>query len=197
MDLNKILDNGILSSIILSPLSVFMKTLLIDAFIKRLVGVIRYTDSNFSSCLDNKKSTFGYFFLLAEGAISWKSVKQYVIVASTIEAEFVACYEAMIHALWIRNFISGLGVVDTITKLLKIYCDNFVAIVFSKNDKYSRGAKHVELKYFVVKEEVQKHRVCIEHIRMDLMIADPLTKGLQPKTFKEHVHRMSLGCTND
>ena len=197
MDLNKLLDNGILSSIILSPLSFFMKTLLIGAFIKRLVGVTRYTDSDFSSCLDNKKSTFGYLFLLAEGAISWKSVKQYVIVASTMEAEFVACYEAMIHALWIRNFISGLGVVDTITKPLKIYCDNFVAIFFSKNDKYSRGAKHVELKYFVVKEEVQKHRVCIEHIRTDLMIADPLTKGLQPKKFKEHVHRMSLGCTND
>ena len=55
----------------------------------------------------------------------------------------------------------------------------------------------MELKYFVVKEEVLKHRVCIEHIRTDLMIADPLTKGLQPKTFKEHVHRMGLGCTDD
>ena len=29
------------------------------------------------------------------------------------------------------------------------------------------------------------------------MIADHLTKGLQPKTFKEHVHRMGLGCTDD
>ena len=53
----------------------------------------------------------------------------------------------------------------------------------------------MELKYFVVKEEVQKQRVSIEHIRTDLMIADPLTKGLQPKTFKEHVHRMGLGCS--
>ncbi|GJV17684.1 ribonuclease H-like domain-containing protein [Tanacetum coccineum] len=31
-----------------------------------------------------------------------------------MEAEFVACYEATTHALWLRNFISGLGVVDTI-----------------------------------------------------------------------------------
>ena len=114
-----------------------------------------------------------------------------------MEAEFVACYEATIHALWLRNFISGLGVVDTITKPLKIYCDNSAAVFFSKNDKYSRGAKHMELKYFVVKEEVQKQRVCIEHIRTNLMIAVPLTKGLQPKTFKEHVHRMGLGCIED
>ena len=103
----------------------------------------------------------------------------------------------MIHVLWLRKFISGLEVVDTITKLLKIYYDNFVAVFFSQNDKYSRGAKHMELKYFVIKEEVQKHRVCIEHIRTDLMIVDPLTKGSQPKTFKEHVHRIGLGCTDN
>ena len=42
----------------------------------------------------------------------------------------------------------------------------------------------MELKYFVVKEEVQKHSACIEHIRTDLMITNPLNKGLQPKTFK-------------
>ena len=114
-----------------------------------------------------------------------------------MEVEFVACYEATIHALWLQNFISGLGVVDTITKPLEIYCDNFAAVFFSKNDKYSRGAKYMELKYFAVKEEVQKQRVCIEHIRTDLMIADPLTKGLQLKTFKEHVHRMGLGCIED
>ena len=95
-----------------------------------------------------------------------------------MEAEFVACYEAMIHALWLRNFISGLGVVDTITKPLKIYYDNSTVVFFSKNNKYSRGATHMELKYFVVKKEVQKHRVCIEHIRTDLMIVDPLPKGL-------------------
>ena len=62
-----------------------------------------------------------------------------------MEAEFVACYEATIHVLWLRNFILGLGVVDTITKPLKIFCDNSAAVFFSKNDKYSRGAKHMEL----------------------------------------------------
>ena len=87
-------------------------------------------------------------FLLGEGAISWKSAKQSVITSSTMEAEFVACYEATIHALWLRNFISGLGVIDTITKPLKIYCDNSTVVFFSKNDKYSKGAKHMKLKVF-------------------------------------------------
>ncbi|CAL1361871.1 unnamed protein product [Linum trigynum] len=154
--------------------------------------VIGYSDSDYAGCVDTRKSTFGYLFLIAGGAISWKSAKQSVIATSTMEAEFIACYEATNHGLWLRNFIFGLGIVDTIAKPLKIYCDNSAAVFFSKNDKYSKGAKHMEVKYFVVKEEVQKQRVSIEHISTQLMIADPLTKGLPPKTFTEHVERMGI-----
>ncbi|XP_075096256.1 secreted RxLR effector protein 161-like [Nicotiana tabacum] len=82
--------------------------------------VVRYSNSDFVGCIDTRKSTFGCLFQLAEGAISWKSAKQSVITTSTMEEEFVACFEATIHALWLRNFILGLGVVDTITKPLKI-----------------------------------------------------------------------------
>ncbi|XP_033512448.1 secreted RxLR effector protein 161-like [Nicotiana tabacum] len=120
--------------------------------------VVGYSDSDFAGCIDTRKSTFGYLFQLAEGAISWKSAKESVIAISTMKAEFVACFEATIHPLWLRNFISGLGVVDTITNPLKIYCDNSAAVFFSKNDKYSKGVKHMELKYFTVKEEVQKQK---------------------------------------
>ncbi|XP_048229448.1 secreted RxLR effector protein 161-like [Ricinus communis] len=63
--------------------------------------VIGYSDSDFARYVDTRKSTFGYLFLLAKGAISWKSVKQSVIAASTMEAEFVACFEATVHGLWL------------------------------------------------------------------------------------------------
>ena len=35
--------------------------------------VIGYSDSDFPGCVDSRKSTFGYLFLLAGGAISWTS----------------------------------------------------------------------------------------------------------------------------
>ncbi|XP_057981118.1 secreted RxLR effector protein 161-like [Malania oleifera] len=142
--------------------------------------VVGYSDSDFAGCVNSRKSMYGYLFLLAGGAISWKSAKQTIIAASTMEAEFVACFEATILALWLRNFISGLGIVDT--------------IFFSKNDKYSNGATHMKLKYLAVKEEVRKQTVLIEHIRTELMMADPLTKGLTQKAFKEHADHMGLCC---
>ncbi|KAL6633353.1 hypothetical protein ACP70R_026024 [Stipagrostis hirtigluma subsp. patula] len=154
--------------------------------------IIGYSDSDYAGCVDPRKSTFGYVFLLAGGAVSWKSGKQSVIATSTMEAEFVACFEATIQALWLRNFISGIHIMDNIERPLKIYCDNSAAVFFSKNDKYSKGAKHMDLKYLSVKEEVQKKRVSIEHIGTALMVADPLTKGLPPKTFIGHVERMGI-----
>ncbi|XP_052736599.1 secreted RxLR effector protein 161-like [Vigna angularis] len=144
--------------------------------------MVGYSDSDYAGCMDSRKSIFGYVYLLAEGAIFWKNAKQSVIATSTMEAEFVACFEATIHPLWLRNFVSRLGIIDSIARPIRIYCDNSVVVFFSKNDKYSKGAKHMDLKYLSIKEEVQKHRVLIEHIGTDLMIADPLTKGLPPKT---------------
>ncbi|XP_068461842.1 secreted RxLR effector protein 161-like [Phaseolus vulgaris] len=100
--------------------------------------VIEYIDSDFAGCVDTRKSTFGYVYLLAGGVISWKSAKQTVIAASTMETEFVACFEATVQANWLQNFVSRLGIVDSIAKPLRIYCDNSVAVFFSKNDKYSK-----------------------------------------------------------
>ncbi|KAL6340144.1 hypothetical protein AAG906_040580 [Vitis piasezkii] len=168
------------------------------SYINFVVGMLgryqncHYSDSDYGGCLDSLKSTSGFVFMLANGAISWKSEKQSITVSSTMEAKFVACFEASSHALWLRNFISGLGVVDSIAKPLRIYCDNIAAVFFSKNGKFSSGSKHMDLKYLVVKERVQKQQVLIENIRTTLMVADPLTKGLPPKAYLEHVMRMGL-----
>jgi len=115
--------------------------------------VIGYTDSDYAGCLDSRKSTFSYVFLLAGGAVSWKSGKKSVIATSTMEAEFVACFEATIQSLWLRNFGSGLRIIDNIERPLKIHCDNAAAVFFSKNDRYSKGAKHMDLKYLSVKKK--------------------------------------------
>ena len=114
--------------------------------------VIGYSNSNIVGCVDIRKSTFGYLFLLVKGTISWNSTKQPIIVASTMEAKFVACFEATILILWLWNFILGLGIVNSIVKPLKIYCDNSIVVFFSKNDKFWESVKHMKVKYFVVKE---------------------------------------------
>ena len=78
------------------------------------IEVIGDSDLVYVGCVDSRKSTFWYIFLLAEGAMSWKSAKQSMIATSTMEVEFVACFEATIQALWLRNFTSRFSIVDSI-----------------------------------------------------------------------------------
>nr|KYP39929.1 Retrovirus-related Pol polyprotein from transposon TNT 1-94 [Cajanus cajan] len=60
--------------------------------------VIGYLDFDFAGCVDSRKSTIDYVFLLARGAISWKSAKQKIVASSTMEDKFVACFKATIQA---------------------------------------------------------------------------------------------------
>jgi hypothetical protein len=154
--------------------------------------VIGYTDTDFAGCADSQRSTSGYVFTLMSGAISWRSCRQTIATASTMYAEFIACYETMGQAVWLKNFILGLKVVDNISRPLTLYYDNKAAIFFSYNNKSSGAAKHIDLKYLVVRKRVQDHTINLEHISTKKMFADLLTKGLPPNIFQEHVAGMSL-----
>lgn len=83
--------------------------------------VTGYSDSDFGGCIDIKKSTSGYVFTLAGGAISWKSSKQTITASSAMQAEFIACFEATGQAVWLKNFIPRLRVVDNANGPLTIY----------------------------------------------------------------------------
>ncbi|KAL5548410.1 hypothetical protein UlMin_003641 [Ulmus minor] len=144
-----------------------------------------------------RRSTSGYIYLLAGGAISWRSAKQTLITSSTMEAEFVACYEASNQGIWLRNFVTGLRVLDGIERPLKIFCDNKSAVLYSNNNRSSTKSKYIDIKFLVVKEKVQSGQISIEHIGTNSMIADPLTKGLPPKVFHEHTAHMGVVSFED
>ena len=152
--------------------------------------IVGYLDSDYAG--DNRKSTTGYVFTLAGGAISWKSSKQTVTTSSTMYTEFIACYEAIWQVNWLKKFMPGLKVVDDIHKPLKLYYDNNPTVYYAHNNKSSGAAKHIDIKYYVVKDKVRDHIISLEHIITEKMLADPLTKGLPPSVFREHVAGMGL-----
>lgn len=86
----------------------------------------------------------------------------------------------------LHNFICGLGIISTISKSIRIYCDNAATELFFKNDRYSKGVEHMDLNYLSIKEKVQNQIIQIVHIGTNGMLADPLAKELAPKTFIGH-----------
>jgi hypothetical protein len=151
-----------------------------------------YSDSDFVSCLDTDRSTLGYVFKLAGEAISWSTTKQSIMTSCTMYAEFVAYYEATGQTMWLKKFVPDLRVVDSIERPLKLYCDNESTVLYAHNNKKIKAAKHINIRFFVVKEKIRDQTINLEHISTKKMIADPLTKGLSPSVFREHLAGMGL-----
>ena len=96
----------------------------------------------------------------------------------------------MVYGL--RVSFPGFRVMDSISRPLSIYCDNSAAVFMAKNNKSGSRSKHIDIKHLAIRERVQERKVVIEHISIELMIADPLTKGMPLLKFKDHVMNMGL-----
>ena len=96
-----------------------------------------------------------------------------------MEVEFVSCFDATSQGVWLKSFIFGLRVVDSISRPLRIFCDNSTAVFLAKNNKSGSRSKYIDINYLAIREHVKERKVVIEHISIELMIADPLTKGMR------------------
>ena len=69
-----------------------------------------YTDASFQTDNDDFRSQSGFIFCLNRETVSWKSSKQSTIADSTAEAEYITASDAAKEAVWMKKFISDLGV---------------------------------------------------------------------------------------
>ncbi|RVW76960.1 Retrovirus-related Pol polyprotein from transposon TNT 1-94 [Vitis vinifera] len=153
---------------------------------------IGYTDSDFQSDRDFRKSTSGAVFTLGGAAIIWRSVKQTCVADSTMEAEYVAACEAAKEAVWLREFLKELEVVPNMHEPIRLYCDNSGAVANAKEPRNHRKGKHIERKFHLVREIVSRGDVSVEKIASANNIADPFTKTLPARTFEQHLEGMGL-----
>ena len=151
-----------------------------------------YTDSSFQTDRDDFRSQSGYVFILNGGAVSWKSSKQSTVADSTTEAEYIAAVEAAKEAIWIKKFITELGVVPNCAKAIDIYCDNNGAIAQSKEPSSKPRSKHVLGKFHVIRDYVERGDVKLCKIHTDDNIADPLTKPLPRPKHDSHTRAKGI-----
>ena len=153
---------------------------------------IGYTDSDFQSDLDFRKSTSGCVFTLGGEAITWRSVKQSCIADSTMEAKYVAACEAIKEAVWLKKFLSDLGVVRIKQGPITLFCDNSGAVAQSKDPRNQKKGKHIERKYHIIRDIIARGDVVVVKIESVNNLVDPFTKALPQKTFESHLKGMRV-----
>nr|GEX67763.1 hypothetical protein [Tanacetum cinerariifolium] len=131
-------------------------------------------------------------FNLNGGAFDWKSAKQRIFATSSVEAEYIAAFDASKEAVWVRKFISGLGVVPTIEELISMYCDNTGAIVITNELGITKGARHFRAKVHYLREVIVYGDVKLEKVHTYDNLADPFTKALAFPKHSEHTRNIRM-----
>src|SRR4051812_1233329 len=103
-----------------------------------------YVDASFDTDTDDSKSQSGYVFIMNGTSVSWRCSKQPVLAASSMEEEYVAASEATQEAVWMKEFITELGMVPSAFDPMVIYCDNNGAIANAREPRSQKNSKHIK-----------------------------------------------------
>lgn len=87
--------------------------------------LVAYSDADYGSCPDTRRSISGIILTLNSGPIMWYSRKQGVVATSTTDAEYIAAFEATKEIVWTRRILEELGLRQLEPTVL--YCDNVAA----------------------------------------------------------------------
>ena len=115
------------------------------------------------------------------------------MAGSTCEAEDIAASEVANEGVWMKEFISDLGVIPSASGPMKMFWDSIGAIALEKESKIHKRTKHIKRCFNSIRDQVKEGDIEICNIHTDLNVADPLTKPLSRAKHDQHQDSSASG----
>ena len=143
--------------------------------------VMAHVDASFAVHPDMKGQS-GSMITLGSGPVYVASKKQGIVTKSSTESELVAISDMLPMVIWTRGFLKEQGYkMDPAV----LYQDNKSTIAMAnRGSSNSPRTRHVDIRYFFVKDRIEAGEIVVEHMGTDRMLADGMTKPLQGELFR-------------
>nr|GEX36216.1 hypothetical protein [Tanacetum cinerariifolium] len=139
------------------------------------VALTTFIDVDHAGCQDTRCSTSGSVQFLGERLISWSSKRQKSAAISSTKPEYITLSGCCAQILWIRSQLldDGLGF-----NKIPMYCDNKSAIALCCNNVQHSRSKHIDIRYYFIKEQVENGVIELYFVNTEYQRADLFTKAL-------------------
>jgi hypothetical protein len=148
------------------------------------LNITAYADSSFADDRESRKSTYGFVIFINGNIVFWKSGLSAIVTQSCAETEYIAICQCAKEMSFLANLATSIGL--PVRKPMKIYSDSESAIAIAKGKTLSSKSKHIELRYYYVRDKVLSGDIVIEKVPTEENTADMFTKSLGRVKFQKH-----------
>ncbi|GJY67029.1 retrovirus-related pol polyprotein from transposon TNT 1-94 [Tanacetum coccineum] len=145
----------------------------------------------YARCNLDRKSTSRRLSRYLEDRRSTLGGCQSSVAMSLAEDEYVAAAGCCAQVLWIK---SQLADYDVLYDKVPIFCDNTSVIAISNNLVLHSRIKHIDIKYYFIRDHILKGDIELYFVPIDFQLADIFTKPLAEPSFTRLV--VELGMLN-
>ena len=139
-----------------------------------------FVDASFGVHMDRRSHT-GMVDRIGNAVIDTKSAKQKINTSSSCEAELVAVSESLDRMVQTQDFLNHQGY--SMKPMILLQDNESTMSLISHGRARSEATRHIDIKYYYVKDYVDRQQMEVQHRATEHMIADFFTKPLGPGRF--------------